>query len=331
MEVYMGERLFSGIKQYKMEIDYDNFQPKQEKIYFEKSGKKMTEISFSSENFFHDIVTCGMPQFYLNRRCYMKRSEEIKYKIYLMRAALEVDDDGYIIVSDNIKYLDSSEKNFIKYYIGMFMTKLVSREIFDYEYLVHLGIVSQYKKVCRDSKEPDLVGFKNKTDEYSLFEAKGRQAVHKKMVADAKAQLKSVHYISGLKPELGVVCVAHPIKEGNRVICSMYDPLPGTNGEMQVNKGELLYVYYWPIYQLIREKGMGEAYCRFSLDENKADEIKCHIEMPKKVFDLFTEYPDFSQWNKKERYSQIKETMSGLYEYGKDDLLRIELIESERT
>ncbi len=56
---------------------------------------------------------------------------------------------------------------------SMFMTKLVSRVIFGYEYLVHLGIVSRYKSVKRGTHEPDLIGFMGKIEKYAVFEAKG--------------------------------------------------------------------------------------------------------------------------------------------------------------
>ena len=327
----MGKRLFDKISNYKMKIEYFDFPKKLEKKFFERSGKKIIEISFSSEDLLYDIVTCGMPEFWINKSCHRKRSEEIKYKIYLMRTALEVDNDGYIVISDNIKYLDSSEKNFISYYIGMFMTKLVSREIFGYEYLVHLGIVCTYKKVVRANKEPDLVGFKKKKDEYSLFEAKGRQVVRQKMIADAKDQIKSVSYINGVKPFVGVVCVAHPIKEENRVVCSMYDPIPDEEGKIDVSKSELLYLYYLPIYELIREKGSGETYCSISFDEVDAKNMECQIKMSEELFDFFTEHPNFDELNQKDCYSKLMEFKSLSFVKSKDDLLRIELYKASTT
>ena len=257
----------------------------------------------------------------------MQRSEEINYKIFLKRAALEVDDDGYIIVSDKIKYLDFSERVFVAYYIGMFMTKVVSRVIFNYDYLVHFGIVEQYKKVVRGSREPDLVGFNNKSDVYSLFEAKGRKKIKPSMINNAKKQLNSVRYISGMEPLVRVVCVSHPIEEGKRITCSMYDPQPKENINPPVSKGELLYLYYLPIYELIIENGAGEASCSFLLDENGEHKMRIHIEMPKKLFEFFSENPFFSELRDKD--SQIIETISSLSENDKDDLLNFKVLEFE--
>lgn len=325
----MGERLFDRISNYKIKIEHYDFPEKLEKKFFEKSGMNIIEITFSAEDLLYDIATCGMPAFWINESAHKKRFEEIMYKIYLMRTALEVDNDGYIIVSDNIKYLDPSEKNFISYYIGMFTTKLVSREIFGYDYLVHLGIVSIYKKIVRDKKKPDLVGFKKKEDEYSLFEAKGRQSIRLSMINNAKAQIKSVAYINGKKPFVGVVCVTHPIKEGYKLVCSLYDPIPDEDGRIDVNKSELLYLYYLPIYELIKEKGNGKTFCNIYFNEINDKNMKFQLKMSEELFKFFTEHSNFDELHQKDFFSKLMEFKSFSSNKSKDDLLKIKLCISD--
>ena len=78
--------------------------------------------------------------------------------MYLMQTALEVDQNDFVVVSDNIKYLDTTEKAFISYNIGMFITKLLSNREFGYTYLVHLGVVKKYKNVkLLSRRQPDLI------------------------------------------------------------------------------------------------------------------------------------------------------------------------------
>jgi len=238
--------------------------------------------------------------FYL-KKVFSRRSEEFKYKIFLMRVALEVDDDGYVVVSDNIKYLDASEKVFVSYYVGMFITKLMSREIFKYDYLVHYGIVKRYKTIGRDKgdkKEPDLIAFNRKSDSYSVFEAKGRQNVQSSMIVSAKGQINSVRTISGLTKDMGIVAVAHPIKEGCRLRCSMYDPVLNNEDEIEVTKEELLYLYYYPIYELIMENIQDRidmldrtdmSSCEINLKMDNGI-INCSIEMDKELFGCFVRY-----------------------------------------
>lgn len=324
----MGEIFLDKKADYRIKIDYKYFPPKLEQLFFFRNGAELTEISFSPVDFFYDIMTCGIPEFWMNGNCHKKRLDEIRYKVYLMRVALDVDGDGYITVSDNLKYLDSSERNFIAYYIGMFMTKLVSRVIFDYDYLVHLGIVSTYKEIIRGSKEPDLVGFKRDSDEYILFEAKGRKAVKSRMVNDAKSQIQSVKFISGSRPVTGVVCVAHPIKEHSRVTCSMYDPMPDGDGSIHVSKCEMVYLYYLPIYELVKEKGSGGTSCSLFLDEGDyINRLGFRLIMSEELFEFYGRYPDFHGLDKKECRSQLMEIVLGIPEKGLDGLLTVELFD----
>lgn len=321
----MAELLFGTALNYKIKINYKDFPPCMEKLFFEKSGIMIDEISFSSMDLLYDIITCGIPQFWMSWKHHMKRYPELQYKYYLMTTALEIDDKGYVIVSDNIKYLDSSERNFISYYIGMFITKLVSREIFGCEYLVHFGIVSKYKNIIRKTNEPDLVGFTGRNDDYILFEAKGRKFLKKALIDTAKKQIQSVKYISGIKPITGVVCVTHPIKETKRLICSMYDPIPNEDNAIYVNKGELLYIYYLPIYELIKEMGDNEPQCKIYFDKNINERIECNIKMSKSLFDFFTEYPIFDKLDNN-CFSKLECITSNSSDETKDDFLTIKLL-----
>lgn len=293
------ESIFSRSREYKILIEDYDFSTLNHNKYFTRGGTLLTEISFPSVDFMFDIATCGMPQFYFSKSVYSKRVDEIRYKIFLMRTALEIDDDGYVVVSEKIKYLDASEKRFVSYCIGMFITKLISRVIFDYDYLVHYGIVKNYKSIekARDAKgnedrrEPDLIAFYRKKDEYSIFEAKGREKVTKDLITSAKDQIKVVEKISRLLPDMGIVSVAHPIKAGCRIICSMYDPEINDKEESEVTKEDLLYVYYSPIYEMIKENTTGTSCGEFDL-ELKECVIKCNVAMNQKIYSYFSECAD---------------------------------------
>lgn len=295
------EAIFSRSREYRILIEDYDFSTLNHNKYFTRGGVPLTEISFQAVDFLFDIVTCGMPQFYLANSISMKRVDEIRYKIFLLRTALKIDDDGYVVVSDNIKYLDASEKKFVSYCIGMFITKLISRVIFDYDYLVHYGIVKSYKKVVKaktvkgkeDRREPDLIAFYRKKDEYSIFEAKGREKLTKGLITSAKGQINVIKKISGLTPDLGVVSVVHPIKEGCRITCSMYDPETNDKEESEVIKDDLFYVYYYPSYELIKENKKGTSWGEFDL-ELKECVIKCNVAMNQKIYSYFSEYADMA-------------------------------------
>ena len=281
-------QLFSSSTTYKINVEYHHFQNKK------LININLNELTFSSDAFLCHIITCGMPQFYCTNQINKSRFNEMMYKIYLVINALEADDEGYLTVSDNIKYLDSSEKSFISYSIGMFITKLISGEDknFAYDYLVHLSIVKKYKKInMSERQEPDLIGFKRNSNEYAIFEAKGRsRQIETGALQNAKAQIKSINCISSLKPTIGIVCVTHPIRAGERIICSMYDPELNTRDMVKIRKEEMIYLYYLPVYELIKERGNGQAQCIIPINNRSY----C-IRMPESLYDFFSEYDEFSK------------------------------------
>lgn len=143
-------------KKYKILIDYSNFNYQDTKTYF----NGMTELEFTGAELYESVITCGMPIFLLTDKIRISRIEEIMYKFYLLNTALEVNSHRYLIFSKKMCYLDSTECAYLNYYIGMFITKLVSSKIFGFDYLVHLNIVKRYMSVKFNSpKRPDLIAF----------------------------------------------------------------------------------------------------------------------------------------------------------------------------
>lgn len=224
-------------------------------------------------------------------------------------------------------------KCFISYYIGMFITKLISREIFNYDYLVHYGIVRNYKSIRKDkgynNGEPDLIAFCRNKDKYSVFEAKGRQYVKNKMLISAKNQIKVIKTISGLRPNLGVVSVTHPIKEGCRLKCSLYDPEINNEEKVKVTKEELLYLYYYPIYELIRENLIDTSYCKFELALEEGV-IMCSIKMDDEMFSYFSQGSDEISSKNKECVSRLSGIVENLSANREDVIIKAEWIAKTR-
>lgn len=317
----MNRPIFPQNIECKMRVKfYDSFQ-KRKKV-FSDDGVEITEISFHSREFFNDIVNCGLPMSWLPQKAQGQRLSELRFKYHMMNSILEVDDDGYIFVSNNMIYLDASEKAVISYYVAMFITKLMSRVVYRYKYLVHLKFAKKILKISLGKKEPDFVALNCTLNDASIFEAKGREYIRTKMIEDAIKQVDSVGTIQGVAPKDGTVCVSHPIKEGKELTCSMYDPQPDGPIDLKVTLGELLYLYYWPIYELLHEVNKGQPSCSVLLDSSGADKIECQIGMSQSLFDFFEEYPDSSKYDKAICDKKLEEILSG----GEDgDLLRIEI------
>lgn len=284
------------------------------------TGKADTLLSFSTATFAKCILTCGIPMGY-TIGLHGSRKEEFRFKYHMMKCALEVDNSGHLVVSNNLEYLDLSEMTVVAYYIGMFMTKVISQEIFQYEHLVHLKLAKKYVELDLDGKkEPDFVAFKRASKEASIFEAKGRKSIKKSMIDKAVKQVNTVIGIRDFKLVDGFVCASHPITTGRKLMCSVYDPAPDGTVELNITHGELLYLYYLPIYELLCEENSGHSSCSILLGNGGADKTECHVGMPQSLFDFFSEYPDFSKYDRKKCDEELEKCLSG---GGEGDLLEV--------
>ena len=263
--------MFKDINQYKIIVEYDDFNSKDEAEYFSKLSKK-SELLFMRRDLISTVVTCGLPSFYLSKNIKKRRSDEIKYKWNLINTALDVDKENYLIFSDKMEYLDKTERAYLMYYVGMFITKLISDKIFGYDYLVHLGIVSAYKNIVFETKKrPDLIAFHQNDNDYSVFEAKGRTQVRNAVFEYAKKQVSAVKWMNGTKLKNGVVSVVHPVSyiTNHRVQCNLKDPKVIGDMNLDISKSELIWLYYEPIFALLKEDGaLGEEH----YDEKKIDD-----------------------------------------------------------
>jgi len=258
----------------------------------------MTELEFTGKELYESIITCGMPYFLLTKKIFISRKEEIMYKIYLLNAALEVNSHGYLIFSNKMCYLDSTECAYLNYYIGMFITKLVSSKIFRFDYLVHLNIVKRYMGVKFNSlKRPDLIAFKKNVKIYSIFEAKGRTRLDNRALINAKKQVQAIKCVNGLKPLNGIVsAVVHDVN--NKVKCYLRDPEPEGSEILNIPRFLLIWIYYKPIYLLFKEEEKEKNIGKYADYINVAIRIKDNeiltISMNTKLYRLLREYEELN-------------------------------------
>ena len=290
--------MLSKRKKYKILIDYSNFNNQDTKRYF----NGMTELEFTGKELYESVITCGMPYFLLTEKKRILRKEEIMYKIYLLNTALEVNSHRYLIFSKKMRYLDSTECAYVNYYIGMFITKLVSSKIFRFDYLVHLNIVKRYKSVKFNSpKRPDLIAFNKRVDIYSIFEAKGRgrTRLDDRTLRTAKEQVQAIKYVNGSKPLNGIVsAVVHDVE--NKVKCCLRDPEPKGSEILNIPKFLLIWLYYEPIYLLLKEKEKNIKKCvddYIDVPIRIKDNETLTISMNTKLYWLLREYEKSNIYN----------------------------------
>lgn len=294
-------------KKYKISIDYSDFNIHDAKRYF----NGMTELEFTGKELYESVITCSMPYFLLTAKILISRKEEIKYKTYLLNTALEVNSHRYLIFSNKMCYLDSTECAYVNYYIGMFITKLVSSKIFGFDYLVHLNIIKRYMGVKFNSrKRPDLIAFNKNANIYSIFEAKGRTRLDNKTLINAKKQTQAIKLINMSKPSNGIVsAVVHGAE--NKVKCYLRDPEPEGSEILNIPRSLLIWLYYEPIYLLFKEEEKEKNIEKYANCMNAPIRINDNetltISMNTKLYQLLSEYEES---NIRNCYKRIDENIA---------------------
>ena len=138
---------------------------------------KNTELVFSNKELLHAVVTCGMPIQRMTASFLSKKKLELTYKMFLVETALDTEGDR-LKKAKRIAYLDSSEKSVMSYYMGMFLTKLISGRLYGADYLTHLNLISSIdflKQLLALAK--DLLEEEKKKDEPQDKRAQARAAL----------------------------------------------------------------------------------------------------------------------------------------------------------
>lgn len=210
-----------------------------------------------------------------------ERRAEIEYKIALVYAALEDLDisskpgESYIKANEDFfQSIDSTEKTFIDFYIGMFLATLLAQKQYNFTHVIHyskfvidkeLGklIINKapYKnksgKIVRKSS-PDLIATNKSLTEFGVFEAKCGDRINESTMIHAYQQAKQVKSINGQVPSKNIVSFAK-IGSKNKLKIRTKDPSDGNN-ELRLNYDALIwqYVPVVELYDEIQKEGIPE-------------------------------------------------------------------------
>ena len=181
----------------------------------------LNSIDCDGNELYMAIVTCGMPVLSYIKKGQHDREEELRLKIAAFNNAFTVvkKKNKNLLVRRDDYLLDATEKGFISYYAGMFMTRLISMQegpLFA-DYLVHAKLVkSKYAERCgfnlsilnrkEARQEPDLIGYRKSDDVYCIYEAKCTDSSARIQLKKAEDQIKSISTINNQRPAFGVSC-----------------------------------------------------------------------------------------------------------------------------
>lgn len=219
---------------------------------------KMVELEFTNMELLHAVITCGMPIQRLTPAYMNTRKMEILYKMFLVETALEVNGDR-LQKSKRTAYLDSSEKSVISYYLGMFFTKLISRKMFNVDYLTHLNTIERtygggFIDYFDNEWRPDMIGYCMAEDSWSVWEAKGGSNKRIQALDKGSQQVAAIASVNGQKPDPAAVCMTY---YDHGYLCAIVRDPEGNEGEhLDISEENYFKSYYKPVFELFQEQGM---------------------------------------------------------------------------
>ena len=223
------------------------------------------DLMFTGKDLLDAIVFMGMlPSDINSKSVNVSRRDEIKFKRILVEACLDVipnNSTEYLVMKKSFfKYLDSTEKGAIRYWIGMFFATLLARKEYRYEYVIHYSrfVNSNY---CRmpiqpttvpgssikpnSRSTPDLITVKNNMKEYGVFEAKGYNRYNSKTMEHAYDQVKRIGIVNNVKTSDNIVSFSVLNFTDNSI--RFKDPL----GEEKIEIDIYIWHYYGNTCQLL--------------------------------------------------------------------------------
>lgn len=281
------------------------------------------------------IIVMGMLPEELTKSSKLKRSEEIKYKIHIIQTALKetYDNKGHYDLSmdeNALAFLDSSEKGYISYLLGMVFATLVAQKTYNYKYIVHYSKFEK-SKYCRYPipktpylnpktgkhvllSSPDLVGMNIKGRKYGVFEAKGYQYFYQGVMRKAVNQVQQIKSING-KPVDRIVAYSRLLSSGNTIRTK--DP---TEGFYNIELDDLaaLIWQYLPVVELLNELQSNKNYKtsdNFQVFDASFIEGSKHIKIHSDTFNLINDFLEVNSWDEKynKRLSNVNAGAFKLY------------------
>lgn len=175
--------------------------------------KEDTDLTLTDGELLHAVVTCGIPGERLMPEYPGKGRAELIRRLSLMESSLDARGE-YLRKSGRILELDESERSLVSYYLGMFITKLVSRKVYGIDYLVPLQNIqteiSQKSIRYRGKRRTDLIGYRtSENGSYSVWEARGRSNNSAQALEEGCRDAGEILSVCGQIPERADSCMTY--------------------------------------------------------------------------------------------------------------------------
>lgn len=229
-------------------------------------------LEFTGGELIEAICIMGLlPHEVNNRTVALKRMEELNFKIHMVQAIIKekkdkAGNDCLSINEETAKYLDSSEKSAISYWLGMFFSTLLAKHEYGFKYVIHYSRFEQSsycsKKIGKRAytdpntqrvinlSTPDLIAMDGTKYQYGVFEAKGNKSFDKLTMNKAMLQAQQVRSINGRKKIIKLVSYTRIRNTG--IIIRTKDPVGG-DLDIFFNRYQAFLWQYLPIAELFYE------------------------------------------------------------------------------
>ncbi len=257
--------------------------------------KEDTDLTISGEELLHAAVTCGIPEERLMTGYPEKPGAGISRRISLVEYSLEAQGE-YLRKSDRILELDESMRSLISYYLGMFITKLVSGKVYGVDYLVPLQLVKleQGQETLRyhGKRRRDMIGYREGTDGgFSVWEAIGRSNNSGKALKEGCEDAGEILTVNGQTPCRADSCMTY---YGSRCLSARVKSAAAASEGLEISFPPAAYfrAYYDAVYGIVRECYERESVRNQMVfgEERIEAEIpvsggrKLHVCMPRRLF-----------------------------------------------
>lgn len=186
--------------------------------------------------------------------------QELNFRFYMVKAFLCAN-NNFLQSSPAFGTLDPSEKAAINYFNGGILTKIFAGRCFDCPWLMHLDV---YKNNLYNSggvridynassnSRPDFVGLSSSYNDYSIFEAKGRQQYSSDAMEKAYNQTKNVKTVNSKLPRHKLGFLVYHKNESLHL--KIKDPEESNKDAIIIKElliEKFLYDYYAQVYTYI--------------------------------------------------------------------------------
>mgnify|MGYP006868572051 FL=1 len=204
----------------------------------------------------------------------------------------------------------------MSYYMGMFLTKLISGRLYGADYLTHLNLIrsvdhKEFIDFFNSEWRQDMIGLSIPENQWSVWEAKGGSNRREQALKKGSQQISDIESVNGNVPDPAAVCMTY---YDHSYLCGVVrQPENDQKAKKECIRfceEDFFRAYYQPLCELFLEQGDGLRICGknaeislavpyFSETEFMEEERRVRVGMPRKLLYCLMENEYENFWQKR--------------------------------